>query len=68
MYFPKNRNRFMNNKELNGSLNIENVDSNEIIKFIGRQHGVLTDIMDQLNFCYSLQVKRFLFNFMPNWI
>lgn len=52
-----NRNRFLNREQLNISIVIhQKNESINVIKFIGRQHFELTDLMDQLNFCFSLQV------------
>lgn len=56
-----NRNRLMSRNIFHASTNIWRINSNEWIKFIGRQHSFLTKIMDQLNFCYSFQVKHFRF-------
>lgn len=56
--FIPNRNRFLNKKELNISIIVNQKDESiNVIKFIGRQHLQLTDLMDQLNFCYSFQVN-----------
>lgn len=33
-------------------------ESVKFIKYIGHQHGFLTDIMDLVNVCYSFQVKN----------
>lgn len=35
----------------------------DVIKFIGRQHSSLTDIMDHINFCYAFQVWHAFFFF-----
>lgn len=32
------------------------IDPINTIKFVGRQHSLLTGAMDQLNLCYSFQV------------
>lgn len=52
------RSRFLKGEELNISTIVnQKGESINIIKFIGRQHFELTDLMDQLNFCYSIQVN-----------
>lgn len=48
----RNRNRFL-------TTNIQNDDKIEAINFIGRQHCLLIDIMDHINFCYAFQVRTF---------
>lgn len=53
------RNHLMSRQRLHLSPSNCKVDSNEIIHFIGRQHSFLTEIMDQINFCFSLQVNAF---------
>lgn len=50
------RKRFING-DTNDALPLLNRESSiATIKFIGKQHSVLTGIMDQINFCYSIQV------------
>lgn len=46
----RNRKQFM-------LINIRKEDSINFVKFTGRQHSFLTGIMDQINFCYSFQVR-----------
>lgn len=48
----RNRNRFL-------TTNIQNDDKIEAINFIGRQHCLLIDIMDHINFYYAFQVRTF---------
>lgn len=50
------RNRFLNRITLKVSVNICKKNSIDVVKFVGRQHAFLTDIMDQLNVCYAFQV------------
>lgn len=52
----RNRKRFLNENTLKMSAKIQREDSFNTIKFIGRQHSLLTGIVDQLNYCYSFQV------------
>lgn len=56
--FPNEyRNRFLSSNIMETSFYISKTDSISSIKFIGRQYCCLTDIMDQLNYCYSFQVN-----------
>lgn len=41
------------------AVSVRKTASIDTIKFIGRQHSHLTDIMDQINSCYVFQVKYF---------
>lgn len=50
------RSRFLRGNAFKVSTNIYRKDSIDVIKFVGRQHAFLTDIMDQLNYCYGFQV------------
>lgn len=50
------RERFLNESRLELSANIRSEHSISIFKFIGRQHSYLSEIMDEINFCYSFQV------------
>lgn len=57
------RNQFLSGNTLMTSI-IDCKDvSIEIIRFIGCQHSLLTDIMDQLNWCYSFEVSSSSFSF-----
>lgn len=60
----------MNN--LNAIENIRKEDHISTIKFIGRQHCILTNIMDQINSCYSFQVwcfsKMFIIFVQISWV
>lgn len=38
------------------AISMQNKEAIKVLNFIGRQLGCLTDIMDQLNRCYSIQV------------
>lgn len=49
----------LNCNTLHLTFNISKMNSNEMIKLIGRLHSHLVDIMDLLNCCYSIQVKYF---------
>lgn len=51
------RKQYLTSNRLKVSVNIYANDSIDVIKFIGRQHAFLTDITDQLNVCYSFQVR-----------
>lgn len=52
---------FLNRNNWNASDLNRRAISFRCVEFVARQHLVLTDIADQLNFCYSFQVK-FLFH------
>ena len=56
------RNRFLRKNKLNGSIIEQKERSIRAIKFMGRQFLLLSDIMDQLNSCYSLKVRCFSFD------
>lgn len=43
------------------------MDSLDTIKFIGHQHAFLTDIMEQINFCYSFKVWYTLLHHGASW-
>lgn len=60
IFFNWNRNRFLMDKRLNVFFGVYLKDSIDFIKFVGRQHAFLTDITEQLNVCYGLQVLSFL--------
>lgn len=60
--FP-NRNRFLIGKGGELPTNLNNYESVNTIKFIGLQHSFLTDVIDQINNCYSLQVRKRSMNF-----
>lgn len=49
-------NRFLAKDHLKTSANIRKRDSIDAIKFVGRQHALLTEVADQINFSYTLQV------------
>lgn len=49
--FP-NRNVTKDNK----SVDFRKMDAINLIKFIGRQHSFLSDIVDDLNYCYTYKV------------
>lgn len=51
------RNNFLIRNNWNASDLSHKTDSIRCIKFVARQHLALTDVADQLNFCYSFQVK-----------
>lgn len=48
----------MNGNELKLSMAIRNGESVRIIKFIGRLHSSLVDILDNVNSCFSFQVCK----------
>lgn len=54
-----NRNQFLHGNMKRMSIDIHKIDSMDSINFIGYQHGYLTTIVDELNFCYSFQVLFF---------
>lgn len=76
--WSRTRNYFLHRNGLNGSeaeyIELKNKMSGSVIeckdrqiraiKFIGRQFLLLTDIINHLNSCYSVKVKRTLFVFM----
>lgn len=53
------RNCFSNGSNLNTSAVHNKKNLVKIIKFIGRQHLFLTEIIDKLNNCFSFQVNDF---------
>lgn len=55
-----NRNRFMIGHTMKLSITSHKDESVKTIKFIGRQHSFLIDIMDNVNSCYSFQVFWFV--------
>lgn len=55
-FFFAHRNHFLRKNKLNGSIIKQKEQSLNVIKFVGRQHLLLTDIMNDLNFCYSIKV------------
>lgn len=55
----ENRDGILSENSLQLSVSVRKADSIDTTKFIGRQHSSLTDIMDQINFCYSFQVLYF---------
>lgn len=63
IFFDSNfffRNRFLTSNRLKVLVDIYVKDSIDIIKFCGRQHASLIDIIDQLNVCYAFQVRYIL--------
>lgn len=63
-HFFSNRKQFLNNNNaIWMSIKFHKKESIAFIRFIGRQHDSLTEIMDKINFCYSLQVK--IESFLP---
>lgn len=53
----ENRNHFLTRNRLKVSVNAHVNDAINIIKFIGQQHAILTEISDQLNVCYTFHVR-----------
>lgn len=57
VHHSANRKQFLNsNNAIWMSIKFHKKESIDFIRFIGRQHDSLTEIMDTINFCYSLQV------------
>lgn len=59
VFEPHNRNRFLIGNLLKMSVGIRKKDSINRIKLVGRLHSHLVSIVDELNFCYSIQVIFF---------
>lgn len=54
------RDRFVNVIIVKTGTNNQKRNSIEMIKFIGCQYSQLTTIVDQINYCYSFQVKHLI--------
>lgn len=52
------RKRFLKDTTTVRTISMPNKDVIGDLKFIGRQYGCLADMMNQLNCCYSFQVKK----------
>lgn len=56
LFLSRYRDRFLNTNASKSIIDIDQRGTIITVKFIARSYSNLTEIMDQINFCYSLQV------------
>lgn len=56
--FMTNRNRVLNRFTLEATVCLDERDTVKSVKFIARWYSKLTNIMECINFCYSIQVLQ----------